>query len=88
MLFPCTQCGLCCKNISNIKELASFDLGNGVCKFLDLKTNKCKIYKKRPDVCDVGFMYKKFFKKYYSEDEFIHINMQACQKLQDKFNKN
>ncbi|WQU08283.1 hypothetical protein KVC75_05640 [Helicobacter pylori] len=42
--FPCTSCGLCCKNITGIIELIGFDAGNGVCKFLDLETNLCKIY--------------------------------------------
>ncbi|WRB20902.1 YkgJ family cysteine cluster protein [Helicobacter pylori] len=36
--FPCISCGLCCKNITGIIELVGFDAGNGVCKFLDLKT--------------------------------------------------
>lgn len=33
--FPCTSCGACCKNIAGIKELESYDLGNGVCRFLE-----------------------------------------------------
>ncbi len=44
--FPCTSCGLCCKNITGIIELIGFDAGNGVCKFLDLETNLCKIYER------------------------------------------
>ncbi|WQX39868.1 hypothetical protein KVM16_03685 [Helicobacter pylori] len=36
--FPCTSCGLCCRNIARIIELIGFDAGNGVCKFLDLET--------------------------------------------------
>ncbi len=35
--FPCTSCGAYCKNIAGIKGLESFDLGNGVCRFLDSK---------------------------------------------------
>ncbi|GAA7639553.1 hypothetical protein MMM5_07280 [Helicobacter pylori] len=27
--FPCTSCGLCCKNITGIIELVGFDAGNG-----------------------------------------------------------
>ncbi|GAA7083427.1 YkgJ family cysteine cluster protein [Helicobacter pylori] len=45
--FPCISCGLCCKNITGIDELIEFDAGNGVCKFLDLETNLCKIYESR-----------------------------------------
>ncbi len=36
-MFPCTGCGLCCQNIATVKELKEFDLGNGVCKFFDIK---------------------------------------------------
>ncbi|GAA6787556.1 hypothetical protein AOH128_03610 [Helicobacter pylori] len=51
--FPCTSCGLCCKNITGIVELVGFDAGNGVCKFLDLETNLCKIYESCPLICMV-----------------------------------
>ncbi|GAA9177759.1 hypothetical protein Taiwan44_08550 [Helicobacter pylori] len=51
--FPCISCGLCCKNIAGIVELVGFDAGNGVCKFLDLETNLCKIYESCPLICMV-----------------------------------
>ena len=57
MNFPCSVCGACCRHISNIPELRSFDLGNGVCKELDPKSNKCKIYDNRPLVCRIDEMY-------------------------------
>ncbi|GHQ18047.1 hypothetical protein VN0283_09800 [Helicobacter pylori] len=31
--FPCTSCGLCCKNITGIIELVGFDAGNGCASF-------------------------------------------------------
>ena len=49
-MFPCTGCGLCCQNITNIEELKEYDLGNGVCKYFDSISNKCKIYDDRPNI--------------------------------------
>ncbi|WP_390177553.1 YkgJ family cysteine cluster protein [Helicobacter pylori] len=59
--FPCTSCGLCCKNITGIIELIGFDAGNGVCKFLDLETNLCKIYESRPLICRIDEAHKKLY---------------------------
>ncbi|WP_240443577.1 YkgJ family cysteine cluster protein [Helicobacter pylori] len=59
--FPCTSCGLCCKNITGIIELIGFDVGNGVCKFLDLETNLCKIYESRPLICRIDEAHKKLY---------------------------
>ncbi|WRD94158.1 YkgJ family cysteine cluster protein [Helicobacter pylori] len=72
--FPCTSCGLCCKNITGIVELVGFDAGNGVCKFLDLETNLCKIYESRP------------LKKLYSHiplKESYAKNAEVCNALQE-----
>ena len=42
-------------------ELQAFDLGNGVCKYLDLDSNMCRIYDNRPEICNIEFMYEKHF---------------------------
>ena len=81
MSFPCTTCGACCKHISNIAELKDFDLGNGICKELDLKSNKCKIYENRPLICRIDEMYKAF-SKVWSKKEFYSYNAKACNELQ------
>ena len=65
--FPCTSCGACCKNIAGIKELESFDLGNGVCRFLD-SNNMCSIYDSRPSICRVDIMFEKVYFKHYSKE--------------------
>ncbi|WP_104708369.1 YkgJ family cysteine cluster protein [Helicobacter ailurogastricus] len=84
MDFPCTICGACCRNISGVKELAPFDLGNGVCRHLDTATQKCLIYDNRPQICRVDKMYEKVFCQHYSLEEFYTLNLKACQKLQEK----
>lgn len=81
--FKCTQCGLCCQNISKI--LPEFDLGNGTCKYYDPDTKLCTIYEDRPLVCrvkdywllnDTGLSWK----------EWCDLNYQVCQKLQEENN--
>lgn len=37
--FACTQCGACCRRIARIAELARFDDGSGICKYLDKSCN-------------------------------------------------
>ncbi len=76
--FICDGCGLCCRHISGIEPLKNFDTGNGVCKFLDTATNRCRIYATRPDVCNVEIGYKKYFSKIYTEEEYLRLNYEAC----------
>lgn len=83
--FPCTQCGICCKNISHIRALKELDLGNGICKYLDLDSNMCKIYENRPEICNIGTMYKQYFYKTYTYSEFVRLNIKACNDMQEVF---
>ncbi|GAA9827835.1 YkgJ family cysteine cluster protein [Helicobacter pylori] len=69
--FPCTSCGLCCKNITGIIELIEFDAGNGVCKFLDLETN-----------CRVDEVHKKLY-SHIPLKEFYAKNAEICNALQE-----
>ena len=81
MSFFCDQCGLCCRNIRGIEELKDFDKGNGVCKYLDENTNLCTIYENRPLICRVDEMYDRFFKKFYTKEQYYELNYNACKKL-------
>ncbi|WQU98882.1 YkgJ family cysteine cluster protein [Helicobacter pylori] len=80
--FPCTSCGLCCKNITGIVELKEFDTGNGVCKFLDLETNGCKIYESCPLICRIDEAHKKLF-PHIPCKEFYAKNAEICNALQE-----
>ena len=82
--FNCDCCGLCCKNINRSNLLKNFNRGDGVCKFLSEK-NLCKIYENRPIFCNVELGYEKIFSKLYSEDEFLKLNYEACNKLKAEF---
>ena len=85
MIFPCSGCGLCCQNISNIEELKDFDLGNGVCKHYNFKTKECSIYTNRPDICSVEKMHKKVYFERYSKKEFFRLNAEVCNSLQKRY---
>ena len=56
-------------------------LPNGVCKFLNDKTNLCQIYSTRPIFCNVDAYYDKFLSHVMSREEFYRQNKLACQKL-------
>ena len=80
MPFNCNKCGECCRHINNIPQLISFDIGNGVCRYL--KDNICSIYDIRPEICQVDEMYNKYFSEQLSKEEFYVMNEKACKNLQ------
>lgn len=84
-MFPCSGCGLCCQNISTVKELKDFDLGNGVCKFFVFETKSCSIYETRPNICKVDKMFDLKYYKNYSKKEFYKLNVNACNEIQEKY---
>ncbi|MBQ3647158.1 MAG: YkgJ family cysteine cluster protein [Synergistaceae bacterium] len=77
--FPCKKCGMCCRMLKHVPQLHDFDKGDGVCKYLE--NNLCSIYDKRPLICNVQKMYEKFFANIMPPEEFIFLNLEACQKL-------
>jgi Fe-S-cluster containining protein len=79
MLFPCIQCGLCCRKVDKISALPEFNRGDGVCRHLI--NNLCEIYENRPLICNVQRMYDSFFRKSIDEKTFIQENIKACLKL-------
>lgn len=54
---------------------------------MDREKNLCKIYKNRPDFCNVEVGYKKYFSEKYSWEEFLKINYEVCEKLKREFLK-
>lgn len=80
--FPCTACGLCCKNVHLSDITAYLDRGDSVCKFLNLNTNLCNIYETRPLVCRVDEFYLMHFEKQMDWDLFIEPNLEICKQLQ------
>jgi Fe-S-cluster containining protein len=82
-MFPCTNCGLCCQNISSINELKDFDLGNGTCKYFDNISSSCKIYEARPNICRIDKMYEIKYNNFFTKNDFYIENSKVCNKLQE-----
>ena len=84
MDFKCDKCGICCKMLTGIPQLAAFDRGDGVC--IHLKNNLCSIYESRPDICNVEKMYV-FFKEQMSEEEYLQLMSDSCKVLKQAAGK-
>ena len=84
MYFKCDQCGICCKLLKGIPQLAAFDRGDGVC--IHLKNNLCSIYESRPDICNVEKMYV-FFKSQMTEEKYLSLMANSCRELKKKYTK-
>ena len=84
MDFKCDKCGICCKMLTGIPQLAAFDRGDGVC--IHLKDNLCSIYESRPDICNVEKMYV-FFKEQMSEEEYLQLMSDSCKVLKQAADK-
>lgn len=78
--FPCTSCGLCCKNIHLVPKLQDFDRGNGTC--IHLVDSKCSIYETRPQVCRIDEMYEKEYANIFTKQDFYLENIKICKSLQ------
>lgn len=82
MVFECDKCGICCKLIGGIPQLAAFDRGDGVCIHLRAD-NRCAIYESRPDICNVEKMYV-FFREQMTEDEYLRLMTESCRCLKER----
>ncbi|WP_370663060.1 YkgJ family cysteine cluster protein [Massilia violaceinigra] len=62
-------------------ETAWLDRGDGICRNLDLATARCRIYDRRPDVCNVRAMYEQRYRKQMAWPVFVVLNQVACDEL-------
>jgi Fe-S-cluster containining protein len=81
--FPCTQCGLCCRNVHLADETRHLDRGGGVCRHYADDAKLCLIYETRPDICRVDRQFQLNYHQSYSWDRFVDLNLQACRQLQN-----
>ena len=80
-MFPCTQCGACCRHV-NLSELTEYlDRGDGVCHHYDPDSKLCSIYNSRPEICRIDTLYHKNFKEKFTWNEFVELNLIACKQL-------
>ena len=83
MKFPCDRCGKCCANV-NLSPLVSYlDRGDGSCRYLDTATKLCSIYEQRPEICRVELQFQKHYAEQYSWDDFVKLNLKACEALKN-----
>jgi Fe-S-cluster containining protein len=80
-IFPCNNCGACCKSIRLSTQTAWLDRGDGVCRHFDDTQNTCTIYENRPEVCNVRMMYDKHYKDGFTWSDFVVVNQKACEEL-------
>lgn len=80
--FPCNQCGLCCQHVHLASETRFLDRGDGTCRHFEETSRRCEIYDKRPDICRVDHQYTTHYAQQYTWDEFVAVNVQACELLQ------
>lgn len=83
--FPCFRCGTCCRHVDAAQETKFLDSGDGSCRHFNSINKSCSIYEDRPDICRVDLQYRLNYHKKYSWEEFIAINLQACEQLQNSF---
>lgn len=81
MEYKCIKCGLCCRNLDYSDLYLDLHNGNGICFYLDQKTNLCSIYYKRPILCNIDLCYKMFFLESYTLSEFYALNYEGCKNL-------
>jgi Fe-S-cluster containining protein len=98
--FPCNGCGGCCRKIASAvafakqsgfpDEVCNFPYKwnqQGVCEML-APGNRCKVYERRPLLCNVEEMYPHIVEYFMREtgqpidhDTYIEYNTQACKTL-------
>jgi len=82
--FPCTQCGLCCRNVHLAPETRYLDRGDGACRHYNDANKGCAIYAQRPDICRVDRQFELNYAARHSWDEFVRLNLQVCQLLMEQ----
>jgi len=65
--------------IRSVPELAEYDNGNGVCRYLE--NNICSIYESRPKICNVSEMYNARYASSMAEREFVEVNLRSCEEI-------
>lgn len=86
-MFHCTRCGYCCRSLAGVDLFQGLDRGDGVCKYLNEKTNLCEIYENRPLLCRVDESYDAYFREDMSQEDYERLNYESCLALKARFEK-
>jgi hypothetical protein len=79
MIFPCEQCGACCKS-AGIKLLLPTK-EDGSCEHLN--GNDCTIYDHRPEICNCKDSYDRYYSTEMTWEEYVDISKRICQVLRE-----
>lgn len=82
MMFPCDQCGECCRNLNLSPLYSDLDRGDGTCRYLS--GNRCSIYEERPLLCRIDECYDIFFQGKMTLEEYYSLNQKACDRLKQQ----
>ncbi len=90
--FPCTECGLCCKNLKNaltwdapdwmkpaIEAFPYKTLEDGSCE--KMVGNRCSVYEDRPLLCNLDKLHDELDVP-MSKQEWFDLNVKGCHSLQ------
>ncbi|TYC55194.1 YkgJ family cysteine cluster protein [Zoogloea oleivorans] len=83
MAFPCSGCGLCCHHVDRSEVTLPLDRGDGICRYLDCVSNRCRIYTNRPLFCRIDDSFPLFAEK-MTLSEFYRVNADVCNWLQNE----
>jgi Fe-S-cluster containining protein len=81
-MFPCTQCGECCRRVDASDQTRRLDRGDGVCRHFDEATKACGIYDTRPLTCRVDDYYAAHLKPQVDLLDFYRLNAELCNGMQ------
>lgn len=84
-MFPCAQCGSCCRNLDKCGLYAELDRGDGTCRYL--LDNRCSIYDERPLLCRIDDCYDLYFHKVMERSEYYRLNRAECRILRKRLRK-
>ena len=86
--YKCDGCGECCRNWNPAQHDVTLVDQNGVCKYLNEKTNLCTIYKNRPIFCRTGEYYEQIVKpSRISFEHYLHQQKMGCDILRQQAKK-
>ncbi|MOA45847.1 Flagellin N-methylase [compost metagenome] len=80
--FPCTQCGLCCRNVHLAEQTQHLDRGDGACRHYNDADKRCLVYDSRPDICRVDRQYRMHYAQQFTWKTFVELNVEVCKLLQ------
>lgn len=81
--FPCSKCGACCRRAGLLPDFPFQTDENGVCEHLTPE-NECEIYAERPDLCNIGTLYRQKYADLLTLAKYYYLNALLCNKFMDE----